>query len=533
MLALEELGVAYRWKFRFLQPGSTVAAEIGTVFADVGNHLSPGVIDHHHEENGETDSSVSAMIREPSLVSHHLLGPLNQAYYSGQTLAQREYVFTFGTHIHPDWDAMVSFYLADHLLRTAELPSQAVCNALRDAADSVDQGRAKAGDDAFRPFLIYLYWQSQRMDWESLLLQGKALIEQVIVRTAERQRLARENNQPVPILDFTAPLDPAIGYVQERTALQADYKDFLQDLKATISEEIFLPYRSNEERLANAARPCTMLAFQQYPQSLLFKYWVREGNHGDLMVVPSFSEDGTLQRVVLSVRGDGGYHLPYLGYALEQAEEQKRKLLGRARGGKPRYPDNYCTNDDPWYDGRGHHFTIIDAPRSGTLLTYDEVLAVVRHIYDKPKQFLHKKGELDVFISYRRDKGSEMASLLRIFLAQQGYSAFLDVESLREGAFDDQLRSHVQHCSQFILILSPGIRDGFGRTEDWVREEIITAHRTGKTIIPIALPGYEFPTSAEELPQELEFMYSLNVFHYQHIHQNSCFQKILQAIKGA
>ena len=533
MLALEDLGLAYRWKFRFIAPGLTVAPEIGTIYVDVGNHLAPGVIDHHHEESGDTDSTVSAIIRNPHLVSHHLLDALNRAYYSGQALEGREYVFTFGTHIHPDWDAMVSFYLADHLLRKGALPPTAVCDALRTAADSVDQGRAKAGDNPFRPFLIYLYWQSQRMDWEGLLVNGKALIENLVSFTTECQRRAREDGRPGPTLDFTAPLDPAIGYAEERQALESDHDQFLRDLETTTTEEVFLPYRSHKERLANAARPCQMLAFQRYPESVLFKYWAREGEHGDLMVVPSFGRDGALRRAVLSVRGESGYHLPYLGYALEQAEEEKRQRLGCVRGGRPRYPDNYCTNDDPWYDGRGHHFTIIDAPRGGTVLDYAEVLAVVRRIYDKPRQFLHSKGELDVFISYRRDKGSEMASLLRIFLAQHGYSAFLDVESLREGAFDDQLRSHVRHCSKFLLILSPGIRNGFAREEDWVREEILTAYRAGKTIIPIALPGYEFPSSPEELPRELEFMYKLNVFHYQHIHQNSCFQKLLGAIKAA
>jgi hypothetical protein len=30
-------------------------------------------------------------------------------------------------------------------------------------------------------------------------------------------------------------------------------------------------------------------------------------------------------------------------------------------------------NADPWYDGRGHDYTIVDAPRSGTLLTADEI----------------------------------------------------------------------------------------------------------------------------------------------------------------
>ena len=30
-------------------------------------------------------------------------------------------------------------------------------------------------------------------------------------------------------------------------------------------------------------------------------------------------------------------------------------------------------NTDPWYDGRAHGYTIIDSPRSGTLLSADKI----------------------------------------------------------------------------------------------------------------------------------------------------------------
>lgn len=30
-------------------------------------------------------------------------------------------------------------------------------------------------------------------------------------------------------------------------------------------------------------------------------------------------------------------------------------------------------NSDPWYDGRAHHYTIVDSPREGTLLSAEEI----------------------------------------------------------------------------------------------------------------------------------------------------------------
>ena len=41
--------------------------------------------------------------------------------------------------------------------------------------------------------------------------------------------------------------------------------------------------------------------------------------------------------------------------------------------GRPKAPRQGYDNADPWYDGRAHHYTIVDSPRSGTLLTAEEV----------------------------------------------------------------------------------------------------------------------------------------------------------------
>ena len=30
-------------------------------------------------------------------------------------------------------------------------------------------------------------------------------------------------------------------------------------------------------------------------------------------------------------------------------------------------------NSDPWYDGRGHRYTIVDSPNEGTVLTAEEI----------------------------------------------------------------------------------------------------------------------------------------------------------------
>ena len=87
-------------------------------------------------------------------------------------------------------------------------------------------------------------------------------------------------------------------------------------------------------------------------------------------------------RCILSVKPDQRVFLKGLGAALEVAEVEKRRALysaddrlhdsrGEILPARPGYE-----NPDPWYDGRRHGYTIIDSPRSGSVLTADEIEAV-------------------------------------------------------------------------------------------------------------------------------------------------------------
>ena len=57
-----------------------------------------------------------------------------------------------------------------------------------------------------------------------------------------------------------------------------------------------------------------------------------------------------------------------------------------------------------------------------------------------------------VFVSYRRATGENLAQLLAYRLKEDGYSVFLDVESLRSGKFNTQLFSVIEECQDFLLV---------------------------------------------------------------------------------
>ena len=112
-----------------------------------------------------------------------------------------------------------------------------------------------------------------------------------------------------------------------------------------------------------------------------------------------------------------------------------------------------------------------------------------------------RKKKYDIFISYRRDGGAETAKHLRDILTAKGYSVFFDTDSLRNGAFNQELINVIRNCKDFILILSPNALDRCVNDGDWVRQEIACALESDKNIVPVMHKNFRFP---EKLPDDID-----------------------------
>ena len=122
-----------------------------------------------------------------------------------------------------------------------------------------------------------------------------------------------------------------------------------------------------------------------------------------------------------------------------------------------------------------------------------------------------------VFISYRRDGGSDKARIFSEYLEGQGFKVFLDVDSLTVGHFNSQLLDQIERRASFLLVCSPGCLDRCADPGDWIRTEVAHAIKLGKTIVPVVMPGFEWP-SPEQLPQEIRELQSHNAFSYNFEH---------------
>ena len=103
-----------------------------------------------------------------------------------------------------------------------------------------------------------------------------------------------------------------------------------------------------------------------------------------------------------------------------------------------------------------------------------------------------------IFISYRRDGGLDTAKALCSALSEK-YEVFFDMESLRNGRFDQAIDKAITECSDFLLILSPKVFDRFEEPEDWIYHELKLALDSEKNIIPIFLDGFSAPSGDNEI----------------------------------
>lgn len=108
----------------------------------------------------------------------------------------------------------------------------------------------------------------------------------------------------------------------------------------------------------------------------------------------------------------------------------------------------------------------------------------------------------DVFISYRREHGAEVARLIGSELQHRNIEVFLDVDDLRTGHFDEALLGQIEASGNFLVILTPQCLDRCRDSEDWFRREIAHAIKHQKNVIPLIMPGFRFPAS-EEIPEDL------------------------------
>lgn len=237
-------------------------------------------------------------------------------------------------HSSPDLDCIASSYLAEYYFINNTFPSFA--NELCDFVDKADFG-LDLGNIVNLSSIFSIIKNDSKSD-DEIVKNGHKLID---------------NFHALEI------------YQKESSEILDDVNIFNQDLQSS-STQIF----TLEDRYTKQKIQTTGLILKQ-PKSKLFKYWARDKGY-DLFIV-QWSE----KRTVISLKGDSFLTLEGIGNRLNQLEKAKR-LDKHIKIDEPNR-EGYDM-PDPWYDGRGHGFTIVDSPRIGTVLSFEQILALINSI---------------------------------------------------------------------------------------------------------------------------------------------------------
>lgn len=105
----------------------------------------------------------------------------------------------------------------------------------------------------------------------------------------------------------------------------------------------------------------------------------------------------------------------------------------------------------------------------------------------------------DIFISYRRDGGGEVARLLKSELEKRQFKVFLDFDELKDGVFNQRIMDAIESAPIFLVVLSPNSLDKCVNEDDWVRAEIEYAIKKNRHFVPIN-PDGTFTGFPDEIP---------------------------------
>ena len=95
----------------------------------------------------------------------------------------------------------------------------------------------------------------------------------------------------------------------------------------------------------------------------------------------------------------------------------------------------------------------------------------------------------DIFISYRRSDGRDIARIICGEFEKRGYSVFFDYDALQDGDYGKKIKAAIESAPILVAILSNDYMSHCDNPADWVRRELETAIELKRQIIPISPDG--------------------------------------------
>lgn len=413
-------------QYRFVGKGSVVSKnseyeglrpKSNRIFLDVGNSLDfeKGIIDNHHFDSTKNDKT-----KEFKSIASYCYHKENEIKNYIHNIKKQDVEIV--VHNEPDIDCFVSAYIIERYLNNQTLPRDT--EILIKSVEDIDSGRMEFKNvKPINPcFIVYAIasvikegikkfneenkanGKTMNNEDEQSMKKGIQLTEAIINELSQLPI----NKKSLDNVNLSSKTDL---FKRELELLSDDYNNYINDYNDTeICEKgkIKLPLKDSCE---NELSEVDALFWLTVPNCILHKYWSRQDKKAPLgegyvfTFIPSEinldacarhdNENDSFDKVelkgikvnkaIISVSPNSKVCLKGLGESLEIAErETEKNFFGknihnwRSRN-KSRFPESWCDNEDPWYDGRNFDYTIIDAPRVGSLMSFKEIRHIVKN----------------------------------------------------------------------------------------------------------------------------------------------------------
>ena len=360
-------------RFNFVRNGTTAeeTPDKNTIWIDVGNKMQKGIIDHHGDERDDSVCAAEMVYKHPELVLENITDSED---------------LTIVGHILPDFDCVASAYLVKQLAEKGRLDPE--IEKIVEYAKLTDTGRINPGRNDIRnvysilnAFAYMPENANKSFDElnEFIMKKGFELLDYCIERIKNNPNLTLESED---LIGDDCP------FIEELKLLEEASKQYEKVLEEAEKTEIYVP------TLDGSVKKVPAVFIKSIPENELtrdmLKNWLRNDGYvfTSIPIYDSHSfttddgkrlEEVSTSRVIISVAPGNNVNLKGLGYNIEKKEEQKCSELGIRRYSKGRDGSITYTNrpgyesPDPWYDGRGHNYQIIDGPMSGSVLSVEEI----------------------------------------------------------------------------------------------------------------------------------------------------------------
>ena len=335
--------------YEFVPYGTHFHPQPNTLVLDVGRETKPGVIDHHHPD-APPECTASLLVKKPELVLEHIYPP---HHLSPEKLPPLKFI----THRFPDFDAIVSLFLAQQIILSQEVVEDMI--ALADYTKLVDSGALpRTYDLTGTPYAILrALFTRLKVDTEEELNQERIRIGLQFIRF-----IYEKLREGYDVFDNRSFYQGTGAYEKVIKLIENDYFSYLQDLRRSQAFLIDLPSPGVEQ-----LKRIDVLLIRD-PASILLKEWARrDRNHSPLHQGFGLLISGTKHgRYMLGVAPEKGVHLKGLAPILNDREKKKRELVGRSFV--------------PWYDGNCplFNFRIIAGPQDGSELSFNDLIESLR-----------------------------------------------------------------------------------------------------------------------------------------------------------